>query len=183
MHETSFSVNYNNEQALHKMKNKKIMKVNAQRKTIGPATYDQDQEKFHQHKEKQACLKEFMEKMDDLFEEVRMDIETEDKWTQDIGHTFMTLYGISDKEFSEEIDKNLLRLAATQYPNSRNILIHDIDKLTMESENDWKTFSRERKEELQQFQDSLVYNQVIKNNFPHAWKQIYEHMNAFCDTL
>ena len=69
----------NNEQALHKMKNKKIMKVNAQRKTIGPATYDQDQEKFHQHKEKQACLKEFMEKMDDLFEEVRMDIETEDK--------------------------------------------------------------------------------------------------------
>ena len=102
-----------------------------------------------------------------------MDIETEDKWTQDIGHTFMTLYGISDKEFSEEIDKNLLRLAATQYPNSRNILIHDIDKLTMESENDWKTFSRERKEELQQFQDSLVYNQLMKSNFTRPKKQIH----------
>ena len=33
-----------------------------------------------------------MEKMDNLFEKVQMDIETEDMCTQDIEHTFMTLY-------------------------------------------------------------------------------------------
>ena len=77
--------------------------------------HNQEQEKLHQHKEEQACLKETMRKMDDLFEEVHMDIETEDQCIQDIGHTFMTPHGISDKDFSEEIIKNLPRLAAMQF--------------------------------------------------------------------
>ena len=49
------------------------------------------------------------EKMDDLFEEVCMDIETEDQCIQNIGH-----------------------------------------------------------------HESLVYNQLIRNHFSHAWKQTYE---------
>ena len=98
--------------------------------------YNQEQDKLHQHKEEQACLKETMRKMDDLFGEVCMDIETEDKCIQNIGHTFMTPHGIWDKDFSEEIIKNLPRLPATQFPVSRNILIHENYKLNMKSKND-----------------------------------------------
>ena len=124
-----------------------------------------------------------MGKMDDLFEEVCIDIETEDQCIQNIGHTFMTPHGISDKDFSEEIIKNLPRLPATQFLISRNILIHENYKLDMESKNDRKPFSVERKEESQQFHESLVYNQLTRNNFSHAWKQTYEQMNDFCDTF
>ena len=54
------------------------MRRNAPTQTIQQTTYNQKQEKLHQHKEEQACPKETMRKMDDLFEEVRLDIETED---------------------------------------------------------------------------------------------------------
>ena len=101
-----------------------------------------------------------MRKMDDLFEEVHLDIETEDQCIQNIGSTFMTPHGISDRDFSEEIIKNLPRLPATQFPISRNILIHENYKLDIESKKDWKLFSVERKEELQRFHESLVYNQL-----------------------
>ena len=73
-----------------------------------------------------------------------MDIETEDHCIQDIGHTFMTPHGILDKDFSEEINKNLSRFAATQFSVSRNILLHENYKLNMESKNDWKPFSAQR---------------------------------------
>ena len=89
-------------------------------------------------------------------------------------------YEISDKAFFKENNKNLQRLVDTQYQVSRNILIYNIDKVTMESENDWEPVPRKRKEKLQRFQDSLVYNQLTKNKFAHAWKQIYEHINNFC---
>ena len=76
-----------------------------------------------------------MREMDELFEEVRMNIETEDQCIQDIGHTFMTPHGILNKDFSEEIIKNLRRLPATQFPVSRNILVHENYKLDMKSKN------------------------------------------------
>ena len=81
--------------------------------TARETTSTKEQEKLHQHKEEQACLKETMRKMGDLFEEVCMDVETEDQCIQDIGHTFMTPHGILDKDFSHEINKDLPRLAAT----------------------------------------------------------------------
>ena len=124
-----------------------------------------------------------MRKIYDFFEEVQMDIETEEKCIQDIGHTFMTPHRISDKDFSEEIKENLSRFAAIQFPISSNILIHYTDKFNIELENDWKPFSRERKDKLQQFHDSLVHNQLTKNKFAHAWKQTYEYINDFCNTF
>ena len=102
-----------------------------------------------------------MGKMGGLFEEVCMDIETEDQFIQDIGHTFMTPHGILDKAFSQEINKNLPRLAATQFPVSRNILVHESYKINMESKNDWKPFSCQRKAEMQRFHDSLDRKSVV----------------------
>ena len=151
--------------------------------TVQETTCTKEQEKLHQHKEEQACLKETMRKMGDLFEEVCMDVETEDQCIQDIGHTFMTPHGILDKDFSQEINKNLPRLAATQFPVSRNILVHERYKINMDSKNDWEPFSYQRKAEMQQFQDSLICNQLNKNHFSHAWKQTYEQINDFCDAF
>ena len=105
-----------------------------------------------------------------------MNIETEDQCIQDIGHTFMTPHWISDKVFSEEFNKNPPRLAAMQFPISRNLLIHVTVKLIMESELDWKPFSRERMNEIQQFHDSLVNNQLTKNNFHMLGNK---HMNMW----
>ena len=106
-HETAFSVNCNDGQVHHNLKNNKIMRTSTLSHTARETTSTKEQEKLHQHKEEQACLKETMRKMGDLFEEVRMDVETEDQCIQDIGHTFMTPRGILDKDFSQEINKNL----------------------------------------------------------------------------
>ena len=70
-----------------------------------------------------------------------------------------------------------------QFPISRNILVHENDKLNMEFKNDWKPFSAERKEEIQGFHDSLVHNQLTRNHFSHGWKQTYKQINDFCDTF
>ena len=53
----------------------------------------------------------------------------------------------------------------------------------MEFKNEWKPFSVERKEELQRFHESLVYNQLTRDNFSHAWKQTYEQINDFNNTF
>ena len=115
-----------------------------------------------------------MKKMDDLFE---------DQCIQDIGHTFMTHHGITDKDISEEINKNLPRLVATQFPVSRNTLVHQNYKLDMKSKNGFQPFSSEREEEIQRFHDSLVHNQLTRNLFSHAWKQTYLQINDFCNTF
>ena len=85
-------------------------------------------------KKNKHASKEIKEKINDLFEEVNMDIDTEDRCTRDIGHIFMIPYGISDKDFSDDINKNLPRLAAAQYSVSRNILRNGLDILIMDSE-------------------------------------------------
>ena len=77
------------------------------RQTVQQITYDEYQEKLYYRKEEQACLKEIMGETNDLCEEVCMDIEIEDRCTQDMGHTFMTSYSISDKDFTEIINQNL----------------------------------------------------------------------------
>ena len=69
-HETAFSVNCNDGQVHHNIKNNKILRTNAPTQTIQQTTYNQEQEKLHQHKEEQACLKETMRKMDDLFDAI-----------------------------------------------------------------------------------------------------------------
>ena len=59
------------------------MKTSTLSHTARETTSTKEQEKLHQHKEEQACLKETMRKMGDLFEEVRMDVETEDQCIQE----------------------------------------------------------------------------------------------------
>ena len=54
----------------------------------------------------------------------------------------MAPYGISDKDFTENIIKNLPRQEAVKYPVSRNLLLQELKELFMDSENDFK-----RKEE------------------------------------
>ena len=57
------------------------MKVNSSRQTVQKTVHDEDQEKIYHHKEAQAYLKEIMGKINDLFEEFCMDIETEYRCT------------------------------------------------------------------------------------------------------
>ena len=73
-----------------------------------------------------------------------MEIEIEDRCTQDMSHTFMIPHGISDEAFVRIISHNLLRLEAVQYPVSRNLLTHDFTEPTIEPENNWVPFSKER---------------------------------------
>ena len=79
------------------------------RQTVQQITYDEYQEKLNYQKEEQACLK-IMGETNDLFEESCMDIEIEDRCTQDVGHTSTTSYSISDKDFTEIINQDLPRL-------------------------------------------------------------------------
>ena len=68
------------------------------------STLDEDQERLHHHNEEESCLKETIEKTNDIIEEVRLDLAIEDKCIQDMGHTFMTPFSISDKYYINEIE-------------------------------------------------------------------------------
>ena len=112
-----------------------------------------------------------------------MELATDDKCTQDMGHTFMTPLGISDQDYSQEIETKLPRMHAAHFPVSRKLLIYELSQLTKNPNQDWKPFSKERRRELKRFENTLFYNQLSRNNMTHAWKQIYEDVNDYCDTF
>ena len=120
--------------------------------------------------------------MDDLFEEVRMDIETKDQCIQNIGHTFMTHHGILDKDFSEEIIKNLPRLPATQFPVSK------ISWFVIIISQTWNpkmigNHSQLRERRITTNPGISCSQSTFKESFLHAWKQTYEQINDFCNTF
>ena len=87
-----------------KIMNKKIMKLPKPRETVQEISCNEDQEKLHCHEEDQACHKKIRGKMNDLYEQNYMNIESKYKCTQDMGHTSMSPYGILDKVFTEIIN-------------------------------------------------------------------------------
>ena len=56
--------------------------------------------------------------MSDIYEEIYIDIENNDKYTQDMGRTFMSPHGVWDENFTKIINQNLQRLDTVQYPVS-----------------------------------------------------------------
>ena len=81
------------------------MKVTNQSETVQQITLDEDQEKLYYRMEEECCLEESIVKITVLIKEIQLDLATEDKCTQDMGHTFMTPLGISGKDYSQEIKK------------------------------------------------------------------------------
>ena len=182
-HETAFSVKCN-APSINNIKNNEVVKITNQSETVQQQiTLDEDQEGLHHHKDVECCIKESITKMTELIGEVQLDLTTEDKCTQDMGHTFMTPLGISDQDFTKEIKEKLPRMSAAQVPVSRTLLIYELSQLTKNSDQDWKPFSKERRRELKRFESTLFFNQLSRNNFVHAWKQIYEDVNEYCDTF
>ena len=45
----------------------------------------------------------------------------------------------------------------------------------------WEEFSTKRSREIKDLEETIVYNQLLKNNFSYAWKQIYKDVNDFCN--
>ena len=109
--------------------------------TVQGISYNEDQAKLHRCKEEQACLKEIIEIMNRAVEMFCMDIESEDKIIQNMPHTFMSPYIISDKDFTDETNQNLPKVDAAQYSVSRKLLI---------------------------FNYTLSFHQVNRTNFEHA---------------
>ena len=61
-------------------------------------------------------------------------------------------------------------------------LIKDIQELYQEDQQqEWGVFSRSRGDELRKLEKTIVFNQMVENNFTHAWKQIYQDVNEFCN--
>ena len=109
------------------------MKVTNPIETVQQITLDEDQQELQHHKDEECCLKKSIGKITDLIEEVQMELATDDKCTQDMGHTFMTPLGISDQDYSQEIETKLPRMCAAQFPVSRKLLIYELSQLTKNS--------------------------------------------------
>ena len=74
-------------------------------------------------------------------------------------------------------------MSTAQFPVTRKLLIYELSHLTKNSDQNWKPFSKERRRELKQFENSLFFIQLSRNNFVYAWKQIYEDVNEYCGTF
>ena len=95
-----------------------------------------------------------------------MDIENEDKCTQEMGHTFITPNVISHKDFAEIINQNLSRLDTvqclvlkkvswfTKYPN-----------LPRKLETIANLFQENGEESANALKALYIYNQINKDNF------------------
>ena len=97
------------------------MKVNNPIETVQQITLEEDQQELQYHKDEECCLKESIGKITDLIEEVRMELATDDKCTQDMGHTFMTPLGISDQDYSQEIETKLPKNARSTFSSFKKI--------------------------------------------------------------
>ena len=84
--------------------------------------------------------------------------------------------------YSRIIKRELPRLHCTQYPISRKLLIQEFQEKVYElSPPEWGEYSKNRGDELKRLENTIVFNQLLKNNFLHAWKYIYQDVNDLCN--
>ena len=86
------------------------------------------------------------------------------------------------EDFMDTIKRDLPILHNALNPISKMHLIHKLQKLTIHAQiRGWEEFGKNRRKELRNLEKTIVFNQIIKNNFLHAWKQIYKDVNEFCN--
>ena len=89
---------------------------------------------------------------------------------------------MDDTDYTKIIKRDLPRLHCAQNPISKRSLIKDLqDKIFNPTPPEWGEFGRKRCEELRRLEKTIVFNQLLKNNFAHAWKEIYTDVNDFCN--
>ena len=89
---------------------------------------------------------------------------------------------MDDTDYTKIIKRDLPRLHCSQNPISRKTLIKDLqDKIFSTTPQEWGEFRRKRGEELRRLEKTIIFNQLLKNNFTHAWKEIYTDVNDYCN--
>ena len=84
--------------------------------------------------------------------------------------------------YSRIIKRELPRLHCVQYPISRKQLIQEFqEKVYKLSPPEWGEYSKNRGDELKRLENTIIFNQLHKNNFLHAWKEIYQDVNDLCN--
>ena len=80
--------------------------------------------------------------------------------------------------YSRIIKRDLPRFHCTQHPISRKQLIQEFqEKVYALSSPEWGEYSKNRGDELKRLENTIVFNQLLKNNFLHTWKYIYQDVN------
>ena len=81
-------------------------------------------------------------------------------------------------KYSDFLEKELPNLHNVQNPISKKALIKNIHELNYQSQHqEWGEVSRTRGEELRRLEKTISFNQSVKKNLMHTWKQIYQGVN------
>ena len=87
---------------------------------------------------------------------------------------------MSQSNYKTYIKNYLPVLNNVQNPISKRTMIYELQDITLQAHLDWGDFSRNRSMELKRLEKTVIFNQLVKNNFIHAWKQIYQDVNEYC---
>ena len=85
-------------------------------------------------------------------------------------------------DYTKIIKRDLPHLYCAINPISKNFLIKEVQNKILDlSPREWHEFSKNRGRELRRLEGTFVFNQLLKNNFVHAEKQIYQDVNEYCN--
>ena len=91
-------------------------------------------------------------------------------------------HNMIDEDYTGIIKRELPRLHNALNPISKKHIIQELWKMTLNTlPQGWEEFRKTRSREFRTLKKTIVFNQMLKNNFSHAWKQIYKDVNDFCN--
>ena len=151
---------------------KKKVKSHPSPDSVIHPNYDKSQDQLHHHKIHEDIMNDCNEHHGKIIHQVqhpeKFPINDEIRENRQ---------NMTDSNYKTYIKKYLPVLNNVQNPVSKRTMIHELHDLTKQAHPDWGDFSRNRSIELKRLEKTVIFNQLTKNNFVHAWKQIYQDVN------
>ena len=158
-------------------KNKKIKKVSTRPPDTVKTSSIDHQKNLKEHKTQEDIMHEVS-----IHHKTIMDYANHSHKNDAIDHCRYNHQNMIDEDYTGIIKRELPKLHNALNPIPKKHIIQELRKITLNTRpQGWEEFGKIRSRELRNLEKTIVFNQMVKNNFSHAWKQIYKEVNDFCN--
>ena len=158
-------------------KDKKIKKVSTRPHDTVRTSSTDHQKNLKEHKAQEQTMQEV-----NLLHKTILDYTNHSHKNEAIDHCRYNHHNMIDEDFTNVIKRDLPIFHNALNPISTKHLIQEIRKMTLNKQFPaWEEFGKNRKREHRNLEKTIIFNQMIKNNFIHNWKQIYRDINDYCN--
>ena len=154
---------------IHIDKNKKVKKISTRSPNTVTTSSIDHQKNLKEHKNQEDAMHEI-----NIYHKTNLDYANHSHKNDAIDNCRYNHHNMIDEDYTGIIKKDLPILHNALNPISNKHLIQELQKIIPKTRPlGREEFGKNRSRGLRNLEKTIVLNQLIKNNFLHAWKQIY----------